>query len=162
VLQHDTVLRPQQIGGPLIDLDGHAVGINIARADRVSSYALPAATVQTVLRDLQAGKLPAPPELRGDDKDRLTYRLKSLEEAVTSAEKSKTAAADSLAKAQKSHRDAEQKAQEAAAKAGEDKPSLPAANFTPQTTALKLATDEFNKVQAELKATQEQLSKLGK
>lgn len=162
VLQHDTVLRPTQIGGPLIDLDGHAVGINIARADRVSTYALPAATVQTVLKDLQAGKLPAPPELRGDDKDRLTYRLKSLEEAAASAEKSKNAAADALAKVQKSHRDAEQKAKDAAAKAGENAPSLPAANFTPQTTALKLATDEYNKVQAELKAAQEQLSKLGK
>jgi len=163
VLQHDTVLRPQQIGGPLIDLDGRAVGLNIARADRVSTYALPAATVQTVLKDLQAGKLPAPPELRGDDRDRLTYRLKSLEEAVTSAEKAKKAADEALAKAKKSQADAEQAAKDAAkASGGEFKPNVAAANFAPQVTAVKLATEELTKAQAELKATQDQLSKLGK
>ena len=162
VLQHDTVLRPTQIGGPLIDLDGRAVGINIARADRVSTYALPAATVQTVLKELQAGKLPAPPELRGDDRDRLSYRLKTLEEAVTSAEKAKTAASEALAKAKQAHLDADQKIKDDAAKAGEDKPKLPPGNFTAQTAAVKLATDEYSQVQAELKATQEQLSKLGK
>ncbi len=162
VLQHDTVLRPTQIGGPLIDLDGHAVGINIARADRVSTYALPAATVRTVLKELQAGKLPAPLELRGDDRDRLSYQVKTLQDAVLSAEKAKQTAADALTKAKKDFLDAEQKAQDAAAKAGENKPKLQPANFTPQTTALKLATEEYSQAQAELKATQEQLSKLGK
>ncbi|MGC4003796.1 MAG: PDZ domain-containing protein [Pirellulales bacterium] len=54
VLQHDTVLRPHQIGGPIVDLDGRAVGLNIARADRVSTYALPVKTVTTALTDLRA------------------------------------------------------------------------------------------------------------
>ena len=31
-LQHDTVLQPNQCGGPVVDLDGKTVGINIARA----------------------------------------------------------------------------------------------------------------------------------
>jgi serine protease Do len=49
VLQHDTVLRPRDCGGPVVDLDGNVVGINIARAERVASYALPASVVVDVL-----------------------------------------------------------------------------------------------------------------
>lgn len=41
VFLHDTVLLPTQCGGPLVDLNGRVVGINIARAGRVTSYALP-------------------------------------------------------------------------------------------------------------------------
>ena len=46
VFLHDTVLLPSQCGGPLVDLNGRVVGINIARAGRVTSYALPASTVR--------------------------------------------------------------------------------------------------------------------
>lgn len=42
VLQHDTVLNPDECGGPVIDTTGRVVGMNIARAGRVVSYALPA------------------------------------------------------------------------------------------------------------------------
>lgn len=52
VFQHDTVLNPNQCGGPLVNLDGKAVGINIARAGRVSSYALPADVVQPLVEGL--------------------------------------------------------------------------------------------------------------
>jgi serine protease Do len=58
-MQHDTVLQPNQCGGPLVDLDGKVVGINIARASRVASYALPASAVKSVLEQLQAGNLVA-------------------------------------------------------------------------------------------------------
>ncbi|BBO35393.1 S1C family serine protease [Lacipirellula parvula] len=50
--QHDTVLRPADCGGPVVDLDGHVVGFNIARAGRTESYALPAEAVQGVLKEL--------------------------------------------------------------------------------------------------------------
>lgn len=50
--QHDTVLRPADCGGPVVDLDGHVVGFNIARAGRTESYALPADAVQGVLKEL--------------------------------------------------------------------------------------------------------------
>lgn len=56
-LQHDTVLQPNQCGGPLVDLAGQVVGINIARASRVASYALPAGAVKPVLEKLMAGEL---------------------------------------------------------------------------------------------------------
>ena len=45
VMQHDTVLDPNECGGPLLDTDGNVVGINIARAGRVVSYALPASLI---------------------------------------------------------------------------------------------------------------------
>ena len=57
ILQHDTVLKPGDCGGPLVDLDGKAVGLNIARAGRVETYAVPSESVQALLPDLMSGKL---------------------------------------------------------------------------------------------------------
>jgi S1-C subfamily serine protease len=45
VMQHDTVLDPDECGGPLMDTQGNVIGINIARAGRVVSYALPASLI---------------------------------------------------------------------------------------------------------------------
>lgn len=56
VLQHDTVLKPQECGGPLVDIDGKVVGINIARAGRVETYALAASIVKAIIEDMKAGK----------------------------------------------------------------------------------------------------------
>lgn len=56
VIQHDTVLRPEECGGPIVNLDGEVVGLNIARAGRVESYALPADVIKPVLADLKSGK----------------------------------------------------------------------------------------------------------
>ncbi|MDX1963899.1 MAG: PDZ domain-containing protein [Pirellulales bacterium] len=140
-LQHDTVLRPYQCGGPVVDLDGKVAGINIARADRVASYALPANVVQEALRELQTGKHPAGPELQGTNADRLREKIQQLQEALASAEKSQAATneeveklraelektdepseklRDSLDKAEKSHESAvaaEQKARQELANA---------------------------------------------
>ena len=58
VLQHDSVLRPEDCGGPLVDLDGSVIGLNIARVSRVASYAIPAEQVKPVVADLLAGKYP--------------------------------------------------------------------------------------------------------
>lgn len=44
VLQHDIPLVPADMGGPVFDLTGKAVGINIARVDRVTTFALPGET----------------------------------------------------------------------------------------------------------------------
>jgi serine protease Do len=53
VLPHDTVVRPRDCGGPLVDTDGNVVGINIARALRVSTFAIPADTVRQVVEELK-------------------------------------------------------------------------------------------------------------
>ncbi len=53
-IQHDTVLQPWLCGGPLVNLDGKAIGLNIARAGRVATYALPAKLVQQIVKDLKS------------------------------------------------------------------------------------------------------------
>ncbi|MGN6370045.1 MAG: trypsin-like peptidase domain-containing protein [Phycisphaerae bacterium] len=57
VFQHDTVIRPQDCGGPIVDLTGKVIGINIARAGRTETYALPADLVVPMLKPLESGKL---------------------------------------------------------------------------------------------------------
>jgi len=59
ILQHDTVLQRWQQGGPMVDLDGKVIGINIARAGRVETYALPVEVVEGLIPDLLAGVYPA-------------------------------------------------------------------------------------------------------
>jgi serine protease Do len=51
--QHDTVLQPWQCGGPVINLEGKAVGLNIARAGRIASYAIPATLVPELIEGLK-------------------------------------------------------------------------------------------------------------
>jgi serine protease Do len=63
VLQNDMVIKPSDCGGPLVDLDSKAVGVNIARAGRVETYAVPSEAVQTLLPDLKSGKLAPPADL---------------------------------------------------------------------------------------------------
>lgn len=57
VIQHDSVLKPHQCGGPLLDLSGKAVGVNIARAGRTESFALPSSTVRDRIEVLKSGRL---------------------------------------------------------------------------------------------------------
>ena len=52
VFQHDSPIFPETCGGPITDLDGNVIGINIARHGRAATYAIPADHVQTLLKDL--------------------------------------------------------------------------------------------------------------
>ncbi|HLJ54252.1 MAG TPA: PDZ domain-containing protein, partial [Chthonomonadaceae bacterium] len=56
VIHHDAVLKPSLMGGPVLDADGHCIGINIARADRTSTYAIAAHTAREIYAKLKAGK----------------------------------------------------------------------------------------------------------
>jgi S1-C subfamily serine protease len=49
-LQHDIPLSPADMGGPLATLDGKVVGINIARVDRVTTFALPVESFWTEIQ----------------------------------------------------------------------------------------------------------------
>jgi serine protease Do len=46
VITHDGCISPKHCGGPVLDLQGRVVGMNIARADRTATYALPSEVVQ--------------------------------------------------------------------------------------------------------------------
>jgi len=60
-IQHDSVLKPDQCGGPVVDLDGKVVGLNIARAGRTETYLVPAAVITPLIGELISGKYPPPP-----------------------------------------------------------------------------------------------------
>lgn len=60
VLQHDLEIPPQLCGGPLVNIDGQVVGINIARAGRVQTLAIPADRVVELLAEMKSGKHATP------------------------------------------------------------------------------------------------------
>lgn len=149
-IQHDTVLHPEQCGGPLVDLDGKAVGINIARADRVSTYAIPAKVVLDILPDLISGKLSAPPELRGDNKDRFALKVKQLDQLASKATNEKGAIE---AKLETLKKPLPEKATDAEKKKASDSISL-------QETMLRSAAFKERKANEALKNARAQMKKL--
>jgi hypothetical protein len=56
ILQHDSGLRPEVCGGPLVDIDGKVVGINIARAGRTETFAIPAEDILALLPKFKKGE----------------------------------------------------------------------------------------------------------
>ena len=56
ILQHDAVVRPTDCGGPLVDLEGAVIGLNICRAGRTETHAIPAEVVAQLLPALLAAK----------------------------------------------------------------------------------------------------------
>ena len=56
VLEHDSVLRPADCGGPVVDLSGEVVAVNIARAGRAETFAIPSQDVRRILAKLMAGE----------------------------------------------------------------------------------------------------------
>jgi len=60
VIQSDMRPKPNQIGGPVVDLQGRVIGVTMARAGRTRSYVMPAAAVEELLK-----KAPEDPALAG-------------------------------------------------------------------------------------------------
>jgi serine protease Do len=113
ILQHDTVLRARDCGGPLVDLDGKVIGVNIARAGRTESYAIPSEIIRPLLPELMSGKL-APKE----DSESLKAARAALEKAEAdrvAAEKKLTEAKSAVEKAEAERAAAEKKLAEAKA-----------------------------------------------
>jgi serine protease Do len=52
VVAHDGITRPEQMGGPVVDLEGRVVGMNIARYDRTATHAIPASRMTEIVKDL--------------------------------------------------------------------------------------------------------------
>jgi serine protease Do len=125
--QSDTVIKPKDCGGPVCDLEGHVLGINIARAGRVESYAVPSEVITPLLADLMSGKL--------SPKVVLARKIAELKAALQKAEAECTAAAKKVQEA----KDALQK-REAEAAAADRK--------------LKEAKDALDKAEKELKGVE--------
>lgn len=97
VLQHDCILRPRECGGPVVDLNGEVVGINIARAGRVKSYAVPVDLVLQIARELSGGIL-GPVEPGSDPRlaqfdQQIQQVLQRLDEIQDNREQTQTALA---------------------------------------------------------------------
>ena len=54
VIQHDSVMTPDQCGTPLVDLDGKIVGLNIARIGRFETVALTSKVVVAAVRKIRS------------------------------------------------------------------------------------------------------------
>jgi serine protease Do len=73
VLQTDMRPKPNQIGGPVVDLKGRVVGITMARADRTRSFVMPSSAIVELLKK-PAGD-PALAKVAGiDDEDAMPAR----------------------------------------------------------------------------------------
>ena len=57
VLQHDAVLKPVDCGGPVVDLSGKVVGVNIAHGGRTETYCVPTDVLVVSMYELMSGRL---------------------------------------------------------------------------------------------------------
>ncbi len=87
--QHDSMLNSNTCGGPIVDLSGKAIGINIARDGRVSSLALPVATVLPVIEMLKTGEL-APAVVNADKIAAIEAELKEMADQLDILPEKKT------------------------------------------------------------------------
>ena len=69
VFSHDAAILPADCGGAVVDLNGSAIGVNIARAGRTETLALPKDVVRKSVDKMRASlkptaeaKAPSPPE----------------------------------------------------------------------------------------------------
>ncbi|MBP3956144.1 serine protease [Gemmata sp. G18] len=56
MLQSDLVVDAKDCGGPVVDLEGNVLGINIARAGRVETWILPSEVIRPLLPQFKSGK----------------------------------------------------------------------------------------------------------
>lgn len=97
VFQHDLILAPEECGGPLVDLDGHVIGLDIARSGRVESLAVPAADLKSLLATVTTGKFALP------DLNSLRENLKKADLAVHLAQAARDEAERTLKRAHDLH-----------------------------------------------------------
>lgn len=171
IFQHDSVVKPSDCGGPIVDLEGRVIGINICRAGRTESWAVPAEIVKPLLADLMSGKLP-PPKLdlsKVTPSDRVIYAkgdVQQAEAAKKHADQKLEEARKNLQKAEADLRDAEAKAKEAKAKAAAKKtetkgqPDKPELRSDPKKAAPKIPDPAKEKTQADPSVVIDSLTKM--
>ncbi len=117
--QHDSLVPAKECGGPVCDLDGHVVGINIARVGRTETYAIPSEVITPLLTDLESGKLAPKAEPAKVDPNQekkvaeLKTALKKAEDESAAAEKKLAETKEMLKKQEEAKVEAEKKLKEA-------------------------------------------------
>ena len=100
VLQTDLTLEPSECGGPVVNLDGKIVGVNIARGGRVKSYAVPAKELRALLGDVGSGKFSVSDVARLERAaEEAGEALQKAQAALEAAKAAKTAADKALKEA---------------------------------------------------------------
>jgi serine protease Do len=94
-VQSDLTINSQDCGGPVVDVDGNVIAINIARAERVKTYMIPGKVVQALLSNLPSGKFTL-----AKDADTLQGELRDYESAIRKAQEAMKAAEASRAEAE--------------------------------------------------------------
>lgn len=102
-VQSDLALQAEDAGGPVIDVTGAIVGLNIARAERVSTYLIPAKIVNALLTDVQSGKfaLSKDADMLQSELREINSTIQKAQEAMKKAEEERDAAMKALEKIQK-------------------------------------------------------------
>ncbi len=91
-LQNDLGLNAEQCGGPVVDIDGNVVGLNVARSGRTSTLMLSGKIMQGLLSEVTSGKLNLVKDSVTIDKDlkRAEAALKAAQAAVKEAQDAKS------------------------------------------------------------------------
>lgn len=92
-LQHDIPISPSQCGGPLLDLDGRCVGINVSRAGRVKTLAIPASEIAELLDSVRQEMADKPakqdkpaPGISADELEQIHKSLEKIQRTLKSLE----------------------------------------------------------------------------
>jgi hypothetical protein len=174
VLQHDIVLRPNECGGPLVDLSGKVVGVNIARGGRTETYGIPTEALLGQMYDLMSGRL-SPAKIAAEKAaaekaaaERAAAEKAALEKKLAderaarekaAAEKAEAEKKAAREKAEKGKAEAERMAAEAQAakeKAAREKAEKEKAEQDRKAAEAKAAKD---KAEAEKKAAEEKAAR---
>ena len=151
VLQHDTVLKPIDCGGPLVDLSGKVIGVNIARGGRTETYCVPSEVLIPLMYDLMSGNL-TPPDVKKE-------RLRKAEEERKKAEAAKKAEEERKKAEAAKKAEEERKKAEAAKKAEEDRKKAEAAKKAEEARKKAEAEEEERKKAEAAKKAEEERKK---
>ncbi|MFO0876629.1 MAG: PDZ domain-containing protein [Gemmataceae bacterium] len=99
ILQHDMLIKPSDCGGPIVDLEGKALGINIARAGRTESYALPSEVIQGLIPEMKGGKFVVKDDSSEQQIAQMESSLRRLRTSLTKAQEAMASLAEDATKA---------------------------------------------------------------
>ena len=106
--QHDIPIEPEMCGGPVVDLDGNVLGVNISRAGRVKTYAVPATVLKQIISELknttgkEVAKVKNDPTSKNQEKiEQLAAHVETARKAAMSARQAARKADSTLKKAER-------------------------------------------------------------
>lgn len=106
-LQTDLALQAEDVGGPVINVEGAVIGMNIARAERVSTFMIPGDVLNSLLADVKNGRFTL-----ARDANTLRAEMQKHEAAVKAAQEALKAAEAKRQELQKALEQLESRKQE--------------------------------------------------